>query len=191
MPSTASTQDCLSSLYSHNYKLTPECNFNFWRAYLHDWRPPASSPCELTGKVTSSHSHSCKLTNWWIRSQHPVHNLLTASRYSTDLARSWTSSASPKSLDNGLHLYLVSYTILASMCMSEFIMISACKCFIEWLNIDHQMHRQTRSIVTAECMSQVNVVFASKYISDIHDLGLRMHLQTRSVTHSKCICQFN
>jgi len=33
-PSTASTQDCLSSLHSHDYELTPECSFSFRRAFL-------------------------------------------------------------------------------------------------------------------------------------------------------------
>jgi len=43
-PSTASTQDCLSSLHSHDYKLTPGYSFSFWRASLHDRPPSASSP---------------------------------------------------------------------------------------------------------------------------------------------------
>jgi len=34
--STAYTQDCLSFLHSHVYKLTPECSFSFRRASLHD-----------------------------------------------------------------------------------------------------------------------------------------------------------
>jgi len=43
-PSTASTQDCLSSLHSHGYELTPDCSFSFRRASLHDRTPSASSP---------------------------------------------------------------------------------------------------------------------------------------------------
>jgi hypothetical protein len=31
-PSTASIQDCLYSVHSHDYELTPECSFNFRRA---------------------------------------------------------------------------------------------------------------------------------------------------------------
>jgi hypothetical protein len=62
-PSTAHTQDCLSSLHSHHHELTHECSFSFWRASLQDRPPPASSPCELKGNVTSSHSHWCELTN--------------------------------------------------------------------------------------------------------------------------------
>jgi len=43
-PSTASTQDCLSSLHSHDYELTPECSFSFRHASLHNRPPSASSP---------------------------------------------------------------------------------------------------------------------------------------------------
>jgi len=39
---TPSTQDCLSSLHSHDYEVTPECSFSFRRASLHD-RPPSAS----------------------------------------------------------------------------------------------------------------------------------------------------
>ena len=46
-PCTASTQDCVSFLHSHDYYLTPEYSFSFQRASLHDWPPPASSPTEL------------------------------------------------------------------------------------------------------------------------------------------------
>jgi len=42
--STASTPDCLSSLHSHNYELTPECSVSFPHASLHDRPPSASSP---------------------------------------------------------------------------------------------------------------------------------------------------
>jgi len=35
-PSTASTQDCFSSLHSHSHDLTAECSFSFRRTSLHD-----------------------------------------------------------------------------------------------------------------------------------------------------------
>jgi len=41
-PSTASTQDYLSSLHSHDYELTPEHRFSFRHASLHN-RPPSAS----------------------------------------------------------------------------------------------------------------------------------------------------
>jgi len=62
-PSTGSTKDCLSSLHSHDYKLTPDCSFSFQRGALNDWPPSASSPWGLKGEVTLSHFHGCGLTN--------------------------------------------------------------------------------------------------------------------------------
>jgi len=62
-PRTASTQDCLYSFHSHIYQLTSECTFSFRHASLQDRPPLASSLWELTGMITSSHSHGCELTN--------------------------------------------------------------------------------------------------------------------------------
>jgi hypothetical protein len=61
--STASSQDCLSSLHSDNCELTPECSFSFRRASPQDRSPPDSSPCELKSNVILSCSHGCELTN--------------------------------------------------------------------------------------------------------------------------------
>jgi len=80
-PCTAYPQECLSSLHSHDYELTPECSFSFRRASLYDRLLSASSPWELKGNVTLSHSHGCKRTNWWIECQHPAHRSSTASKY--------------------------------------------------------------------------------------------------------------
>jgi len=124
-PSTPSTEDCLSSLHSHDYEFTPECRFSFRCASLHDRPPSASFPWELEGKVTLSHSHGCELTNWWIESQHLACRPSTASKYwsklarlrlpsshdhcpkcISKLARSRPPSASPNSLDHSLQVYL-------------------------------------------------------------------------------------
>ena len=86
--STASTQDCLSSIHSQDYKLTTECSFSFRRTSLYDQLPSASAAWELKGTHTLSHSHSCKLTNWWIEFQHPVRRPSTASKYWSNLTRS-------------------------------------------------------------------------------------------------------
>jgi len=94
-PSAASAHDCLSSLHSHNYEFTPECSFGFCRTSPHDRLPSASSPGELTGKVTLSHSHSCKLTNQWVESQHPAHGRSTASKFSCQLFPSQPPCISP------------------------------------------------------------------------------------------------
>ena len=111
--STASTQDCLSSLYSHHYELTPECSFSFWRASLHDRLPSASFPYELKGKVTLSRSHSFKFTNWWIESQHPARRPSTAYNYLSKLTRSRPPSASPNSPNHGLEVYIQTRSITA------------------------------------------------------------------------------
>jgi len=113
--STASTQDCLSSLHSHDYELTPECRVSFRRASLHDRPPSDSSPWELKGKVTLSHSHGCELTNWGIESQHPSRRPSTASKYSSNLTRSRPPSVCPNSLDYGLQFR----TITPSKCISK------------------------------------------------------------------------
>jgi len=42
-PSTASTQDFLSSLYFHDYELTLECSFSFQLASLYNRQPSARS----------------------------------------------------------------------------------------------------------------------------------------------------
>jgi len=43
--STAPTLDCLCSLQSHDYVLTPECSLSFWHAFLCDKLPSGSTPC--------------------------------------------------------------------------------------------------------------------------------------------------
>ena len=111
-PNTAYTQDCLSSLHFHDFELTPECSFSFRHASLQDPLPSASSPWELKGKVTLSHSHGCELTNWWKESQHPAWRPSTASQYSSKLAR----LRPPNSLDHGIQVYLQTCSITASKC---------------------------------------------------------------------------
>jgi len=94
-PSTASTQDCFSSLHSHDYELTHDCSFSFQRASLHERPTSASSPCELKCKVTLSHSHGCELRTWWIESQHPARRPSTGSKNSSKLARLLTPKFAP------------------------------------------------------------------------------------------------
>jgi len=144
-PSTASTEDCLSSLHSHDYELTPECSFSFRRTSLHDRPPSASSPWELKGKVTLSHSHGCELTNWWIESHHPVRRPSTASKYSSNLARSRPSSASPNSLDHGIQVHLHTPSITASKCISKLARLRPTSSHEH----DLQVHLQSRSITAS------------------------------------------
>ena len=83
---TAYTKDCLSSHHSHDYQSTTECSFSFRCASLHHRPQSASSPSELNGKITLSHSHGCKLTVWYWVSQHPAHRPSTPSKYSSQVA---------------------------------------------------------------------------------------------------------
>jgi len=84
-PSTATTQDYFSSLYSQYYEWTPEFSFGFQCATLHNWPPSGSSPWDLKHRVFLLHSHGFELTNWW-NSQHPVRRPSTASKYLSKLA---------------------------------------------------------------------------------------------------------
>jgi len=113
-PRTASTVDCVFFPHSHEYELTHQNNFSFKGASLPDQPPAASSPWELKGKATLSHSQRCKITNCWIESQHTAWYPSTACKSSSNLARS-RPSISPNS-----HAYsLQVFTILATKCTSS------------------------------------------------------------------------
>jgi len=146
MPSTAFTQDCLSSFHSHNYQLTPECRVSFRHASLHDRPPSASSLRELICKVTLSHSHGCKLTNWWIESQHRARHPSTASKYSSNLTRSRPPSVYPNSVDYGLQFH----TNTASKCISEFTRSWPPSASLSSLDLGLQVQFSTRSITASK-----------------------------------------
>jgi len=174
---TPSTDGCLSSLHSHHHKLTPECGFSLRRASLHDRPPSASSPWELKGKVTLSHSHGCELTHWWIKSQYPVHRPSTASKSSSKLARLQT----PSSLDHCLQLYLQTSSSTASelartrpLSLSpnsldyglQSCLIPASKCISYLTELRSlQVHLQT-PLITASTSASLN--------SPDHDLGVHL-----------------
>jgi len=185
-PSTASTQDCLSSLHSHDYELTPESSLSFRRTSLHDRPPSASSPWELQGKVTLSHSHGCELTNGWIESHHPVRRPSTASKYSPDLAPSRPPSASPIALDHGLQVPLHTRLITASKCISILAGLRPASLREHGL----QVHLQTRSITISECISKFTRSLPPSVSPNMLDHRLQVHLQTHSITASEYISEF-
>ena len=172
-PNTASTEDCLSSLHSHDFELTPEFSISFRHASLHDRLPSASSPWELKGKVTLSHSHGCKLTNWWIESQHPERHPLTASKYSSKLAR-----LRPPSLhDHSLQVHHETRSMTASKCISELARSRPPN------SLDHSL--QVRTVMASKCIFKVAWSWSrSASLSSLYH-GLQVYLQICSITASK------
>jgi len=171
-PSTASTQDWLSSLQSHDYGLTSECSFSFPQSSLHNRLLSASSPWQLDGEVTLSHSHGCKLINWWIESQHAARRPSTASKYSANLDPSRPASVSEDSLDHGLQVHLHARSITASDCILRDARL--------WPSRSHdhgiQVHLQTRSIMMSECIFKFTRSRHPSASLNSHDHGLQVHL---------------
>jgi len=176
---TPSTQHCLSSLDSHDYKLTPECSFSFRHASPHDRPPSASSPWELKVEVTLSHAHSCKFTNWWIESQHPVRHPSTASKYSSKLAQSHPPSVSLNSLNYGLPVHLQTRSITASKCISKLARSRPPSVSPNSLQYCLQVH----TIMASTCSSKLARPQHPCLCLNLHDYNL----QVRTITASKFI----
>jgi len=173
--STASTQHCLSSLHSHNYELTPECQVSFQRASLHDRPPSASSLWDMKSKVTLSHSHGCELTNGWIESQHRMRRPSTASKYSSNLTQSRPASVYPNSHDYGLQFR----TITASKCISK--LAQSQPPSVSPNSLDYGL--QFRTITASKCISKL----APSQPPSVSPNSLDYGLQVRTITASKCI----
>jgi hypothetical protein len=106
-PSTASTYVGWPFLQSHDYGLTPTCNFSVWCVFQHNPPPAASSARQLKPKLIISHSQCCKLRNWWTVSWYPAHPQLTASKFLSNLAETQPPSVSPIFLDHGLQVCMI------------------------------------------------------------------------------------
>jgi len=170
-PSTASTQDCVSSRHSHDYELTPECSVSFRRTSLHDRPPSASSPWELKGKLTLSHSHGCELTNCLIESQHRARRPSTASKYSSNLARSRPPSASPNSLDHSLQVHLQTRSMTATKWISKLARLRPPSLHDHGLPV----HLWGQSILASKCISEFTRSRPpSAYLNSL-DHGLQVH----------------
>jgi len=182
-PSTGSTQDCLSSLHSHDYEITPEHRFSFRHAFVHDRPPSASSLWELKSEVTLSHSHGCDLTDWWIESQHRAHRPSIASKFSSNLTQSRPPSASPNSLDDRLQVYLQTRSITASKSISKLAQSQPPSVSPNSLDYGLQVHTFTAS----KCISEFTRSWPPSASLSPLDPGLQVHLQTRSLKASKCI----
>jgi len=129
------------------------------------YRHQPSSPWELRGKVTLSHSHSCELTNWWIVSQHPARHLWTATKYSCNLARWQPPSASPNPLDHDLQVHLQTSLITASKVHPETSSITASKYISKLTQLLPPIHTVMAS--TPSAYLQTHLSRASKCMSNL------------------------
>jgi len=124
-PSTAYTKYSFHPRWSvftsfSKFQVDPEMQLQLLACLPKERLPPATSPWQLTGKVTWSHSHSCESTNWLLEPQYLAHLLSTASgkstnsNYASNLAQSWPWSATLIMLNYGLHMYLQTRSIIIS-----------------------------------------------------------------------------
>jgi len=104
---------------------------------------------------------------------------LTASKYSSNLARSWPPSASLNSLDHSRQVYLPTHSITASkFTRSQPPSVSSNA-------LDYGL--QTRSIMAPKCMSKLARLWPPSASPNSVDYIHQVHLQTRSITASKYI----
>ena len=196
--STVSTQDCTSSLHSHEIKSWP------LNVELASSVPPYTIYCPQRAPHESS---NVELTHWRIEFQHPPQCPLTTSKYSSNLTQSCPSSLSPNSLDHGPQAHLHSRSIMASKFISRLPRlrpasfhdqslevhlhirsITASKCISpNFLHHGLQVHLQTYSIMASRCISRV----AGLRPATSHNHVPQLHLQTRSITISEWIPKFS
>ena len=174
-PSTAYTQDCLSSLHSHDYELTPEGSFTFGHASVYNWLLSASSPRALKGKVALSHSHGCKLTNFWTDSQHLARRPSTASQYLSKLAR----LRPPRLHNQGLQIHPHTSSFTISECISKLTLSRPPSVFPNMLDYGLQAYLQTPLVTVSKV--------ARSRPPSVSPNSLTYSLQVRTIVTSKCI----
>jgi len=211
-PSTAYTEYSIPrtvslTLHSHDHELTPECSFSFQSASLYYPLPSASSPLELKGKVTMSHSHSCESTDWWIESQHPACSLMIACNYSADFA--WTlpptcfsqlaCSQPHSSHEHGHQVQYETRSIIACKCISKYALLPPPTGFINSLDHDFGVHLFVHLITAPKCISKYTTLLDASASPDSKQLqapsaypnwleyGLHFYLYIRSISTCKCI----
>jgi len=170
-PMTASTQDCLSSLYSHQYELTAKGMFSVGHASLSDRPPSANSPSALKHKVTLSLWHCCELTIWWNDSQHPPPCPSTLSKYLSKLSWLWP----PSLRSHCLQVHLQTRSITAS----KFAQL--------W---PPSVYLHSRWIISSKCISKLAPIIPPSVSTNLvaHDLAVPLYIH--SIMVSKCICKY-
>jgi len=111
----------------------------------------------------------------------------TASKYSSNHARSWPPSASPYSLDHSLQVHLWVHSISASKCISTLTRLPPPSASLSSLDLGLQVHLQTRLIPACKCVSEFTRSRSPSASPHSLDPGLQVHLQTRTITASKYI----
>ena len=96
----------------------------------------------------------------------------TASKYFSNLDRSWPPSVSPKT------------SITASKCISEFTQSRPPDASLSSLDLGLQMHLQPHSIPTSKCISEFTRSRSPNSSRHSLDLGLLGHLSVHSISVS-------
>jgi len=149
-PSTASTQDCLSYLYSHDHKLTPECSFHFRRSSLHE-SSKVKSPCVIPMVASSLTDEVSPGTPSIDRLQALIQShSITDSKCISKLAWSRPPSESPDWLDYGLQVR----TIMASNCISKHARSPPPSASPNLLDHNLRVHLQVHPKTASKCISK-------------------------------------
>jgi len=138
---------------------------------------------QIKGKVTFTHSHSCKLTNWWMESRHLTGHPSMASKYSSNPARSRHPGLSPTPLDRGLKVHLQTRSITASKWLSRLTPVRPASANDHGLLV----HLRTRSITILECISKFTPSRPPSESPSPPDHSLQVLLHTHLTMASKCI----
>ena len=191
-PSTASTQNCLSSLDSHYYELTLNvASASGVPPYKIDWHQPAlhqslkvKSPCHI--RMGASYCQS--LMNRVIaQSTPPIDRLqsrsIMASKSISKLPRLQPPSASPNSLNHGLQVR----TTIVSKYISKLAWLRPTSGSLRSLDLGLQGRLQIQLITESNCISEFSRSWPPSASPDTLDHGIQLHLSVHSISASTCI----
>jgi len=109
---------------------------------------------------------------------------LNASKYYSNIARSWPPSAYPTTHDYSLQAYVMTRTILASKPMSPILLDYNLQVN---LNYDLLVHIQTRTIMASKIISNLAQSGPPGAFPNSQNYSLQVHRKTCFITASKCI----
>jgi len=111
----------------------------------------------------------------------------TASKSSSNLARSLPASASPNLLNHGLPMHPWVHSISVSNCISNLAQSRPQSASLSSLNLGLQLHLQTRSITASQCISEFTQSWSPIASPSSRNHGLKLQLWVHSISASKCI----